>query len=98
MTSKSFDLTKLSKASDGFTGAEIEEVIKSTMFRGYADGARKINTTDLLTEINTVVPQSKVNEADIRAMREGAKGKLRIAGEDGTAQDLEKVTGRKIKV
>lgn len=98
---KDFDLKKLSIAAAGFTGAEIEDVIKSTMFRGYADDKRKINTQDLITELSGTIPQSVTNEADIIAMREGAKGKLRIAADDGTARDLVKPevqSSRKIRV
>ena len=83
-----FDLMKLSKASKGFTGAEIEQVIVSTMFKCFSDKGRDITDNDLVAEIKTTVPQSKTNEQDLQHMRNEAKGKLRMAGDDGTVSEV----------
>jgi SpoVK/Ycf46/Vps4 family AAA+-type ATPase len=83
-----FDLNAIANASAGFTGAEIEQAIISTMFRCFADKQRPVTTKDLLAELSTTTPQSKINEADIVRMRNEAKGKLRQVQADGQLTEI----------
>jgi len=83
-----FNLKHLAKESRGFTGAEIEQVIVSVMFKCFSDGQREFSDADLIQEIQGTTPQSKTNEADIVRMRAEAEGKLRMAGNDGTVVDV----------
>jgi len=85
---KKFDLKRLAKESKGFTGAEIEQVIISTMFRCFSDKQKEFTDADLIMEIQSTTPQSKTNEADIVRMRGEAEGKLRIAGEGGVVVEM----------
>ncbi len=86
-----FDLMELSKGSVGFTGAEIEQAIIGAMYRCFSEKRREVRTADLIHELSTMNPQSKVNEADILRMRQEAQGKLRMADVDGTVSEV-KVT------
>lgn len=79
-----FNLKFLAKESRGFTGAELEQVIVSVMFKCFSDKQREFSDMDLILEIQGTTPQSKTNEADIIRMRAEAEGKLRMAGNDGT--------------
>ena len=78
-----FDIRKLSKAAPGFTGAEIEQVLISAMFKCFSEGGREIKDSDLLSELSNTIPQSKVNEVELSLMRDEARNKLRMAGDDG---------------
>ena len=85
---KKFNVKQLAKNSATFTGAEIDAVITSAMFRCFADGQREITTNDILTEIKGMTPQAEINKEGLREMREEAQGKLRMAGADGVVADV----------
>ena len=73
-----FDLEKLAKASDMFTGAEIEAVVEETMFNCFADGKREMQTEDLLATIKTVVPQSVTSKDKLDILRKWMLTKVRF--------------------
>lgn len=83
-----YTLKALAKEAKGFTGAEIEQVIISTMFRCFSDKQREFTDADLILEINNTTPQSKTNEVDIVNMRAQAEGRLRMAGNDGNVVEV----------
>ena len=56
---ENFDINEISKRCDGFTGAEIEEMIVSAMFEAYADGERDLEDKDILSVIDKTIPASK---------------------------------------
>lgn len=73
-----FDLEKLSKLTEYFTGAEIEQVVVSALFRAFSEN-RDINMKDLEREIKNTVPLYFTYEEEIKRMREWAKGRARLA-------------------
>lgn len=73
------DLDKVVAATAGFTGAEIAALVPEGLFTAFADGAREIKTSDLLTAAKTVVPLTKTAGAKIEKQREWAKGRARPA-------------------
>ena len=69
---RTFDLQKLSVASDGFSGAEIEQAIASGLYTAFA--AKQQLTTDvLLSELKSTQPLSVTRSEDIAAIREWAR-------------------------
>ena len=69
--SATFDLQKLSAASDGFSGAEIEQAIASGLYTAFA--AKQQLTTDiLLSELKSTQPLSVTRSEDIAVIREWA--------------------------
>ena len=56
---KNFNIDEISKRCEGFTGAEIEEMIVSSMFEAYADSERDLEDKDILSVIDKTVPASK---------------------------------------
>lgn len=83
-----YDISALADAAKGFTGAEVEQAIISTMFRCFADKQREFTTKDLLADLATTTPQSKINETDIAKMRDEARGKLRMVQHDGRIAEV----------
>jgi SpoVK/Ycf46/Vps4 family AAA+-type ATPase len=69
-----FDLKALVKATDGFSGAEIEAVIVSAMYRAFADG-KALTTDSLLAEIGATQPLSRTRAEDIARLRVWAIGR-----------------------
>lgn len=53
---KKFDLDVLAKATENFSGAEIEQVIKNALYRGYNAKAKDIDTDFILEASKDIVP------------------------------------------
>ena len=64
-------LDKLSKETEGFVGAEIEQVVISALFEAYAQD-RELQEQDLFKVIKNTVPLSTTQSEQILAIREWA--------------------------
>ena len=84
---KKFNLDKLAAASEGYTGSEIEMLITSTMFRTFSEG-KELSDKAMIAEAKHITPQSKINSAELENMRKEAQGKLKVATDDGSADEL----------
>ena len=70
-----FDLAALAQATEGFSGAEIEQVVISALY--HALQKKTPLTTDALVEAaNSTVPLSIARREDIEGIREMAKGRF----------------------
>lgn len=74
-----FRLRELTKLSEGFSGAEIEQSIIDAMFTAFSDG-RAFTTEDISTALKDTMPLSKTMEEKITKLREWAKPRTRPAG------------------
>lgn len=68
------ELSFLSKASQGFTGAELEEAVKEAMFRAF-DSGHDITVDDLEDALKATAPLSRTMSEVIQATRQWAKGR-----------------------
>jgi hypothetical protein len=69
-----FDLPALAQATQGFTGAEIEQAVVSTLYTAFSEGG--CLTADLMRdEIGRTQPLSKVRAEHIEALRAWASGR-----------------------
>ncbi len=73
-----FDLESLSDQSDGFSGAEIEQVVNSAVIEAHAEG-RLPSQEDLETARERTVPLSVTMEDEIFHLREWARSRCRQA-------------------
>lgn len=73
-----FNLKTLSKATDGFSGAEIEQVVVGALFVAF-DAGRELMQKDLLAEAKSVVPLSVMMAEEIDELRTWAKMRTRPA-------------------
>ena len=71
---KHFDLNKLARATRGFSGAEIEQAIVSSLYAAHAKG-EPLATNHVLAEIDATRPLSVVMAERIGAMRDWASGR-----------------------
>jgi len=71
---KQFDLNKLTDATDGFSGAEIEQAIVSSLYAAHAK-QEVLDTRHVLAEIEQTRPLSVVMSERISAMRQWAQGR-----------------------
>jgi ATP-dependent 26S proteasome regulatory subunit len=75
-----YNLKTLSKATDGFSGAEIEQVVVGALFVAF-DAGRELQQKDMLTEAKNVVPLSVMMAEEIDELRTWAKMRTRPASQ-----------------
>ena len=73
-----FDLEALAKASQDFSGAEIQEAINSALYDAFYDKA-DITTESILTTLSQTVPLAKTMDEQINRLRSWAEGRARNA-------------------
>jgi SpoVK/Ycf46/Vps4 family AAA+-type ATPase len=73
-----FDLDRLALESDGFSGAEIEQAIISSLYDAF-DAHRDITTEDVLSNVRGSVPLSRTMQEQIDALRDWAVTRARPA-------------------
>jgi AAA+ superfamily predicted ATPase len=73
-----FDLARLVTASDGFTGAEIEQAVISGLYSAYSEKT-ECTTDHILAAIDTTQPLSVVMREPVERLRSWAKGRCVMA-------------------
>jgi SpoVK/Ycf46/Vps4 family AAA+-type ATPase len=73
-TSAAFDLAALARASEGFSGAEIEQAIVAALYGAHARTAQ-LDTAQLLDALATTRPLSIVMAERVAALRDWAAGR-----------------------
>jgi SpoVK/Ycf46/Vps4 family AAA+-type ATPase len=81
-----YKLKQLAEKTEGFTGAEIEEIIKGAMFARFDKDGQEFTNIDLIDEINATKPLTETSAAEIKEMRNKAINKLRVASLSGASQ------------
>jgi len=90
-----FDLETLADASEGYSGAEIEEAIISTMFDAFYD-KQELTGERLLNSLRQTVPLSRTMRENIEELRQWSVGRARPAA--GPDFGLGKQEQRKIEI
>jgi AAA+ superfamily predicted ATPase len=67
------DFAKIVAKTDQFTGSEIAELVKASLFTAFADEAREPTTNDLISAASEMTPLSETAKDKIRDMREWGK-------------------------
>jgi ATP-dependent 26S proteasome regulatory subunit len=67
-----FDLAKLASASEGFSGAEIEQAIVAGLYSAFS-AKQQLNTDILIAEIQSTQPLSVTRAEEVQSIREWAK-------------------------
>jgi SpoVK/Ycf46/Vps4 family AAA+-type ATPase len=84
-----FDLKRLAAASEGFSGAEIEQCVIDALFEAYSRGA-ELNTDFVDEACRRSIPLSRTMQEPIERLRNWAKGRAQDASRPGErhAQDM----------
>jgi ATP-dependent 26S proteasome regulatory subunit len=82
-----FDVKVLAAEADGFSGAEIEQVVVSSLYDAY-DTGRDIEMEDLVRNINQSIPLSRTMKEQIDALREWAATRARPASTGAAIPDV----------
>ena len=64
---------EIAKATEGFTGAEIELAVIEAIFTAYNDGKKELTTGLLLDAVKSIVPQSRRNKEDMLELEAWAR-------------------------
>ncbi len=78
-----FDLDELTGASEGFSGAEIEQAIISALYDAFYVG-RELQTGDILKSLRETVPLSRTMSERVAGIRAWAEGRARFASRPDT--------------
>jgi len=81
------DLGAVAELCADFSGAELEQVVVGALHRAFAL-RRELETADLRRVAQDLVPLYRTYEEQIKALREWARGRARIAGRTGAVVDL----------
>jgi len=91
-----FDLDRLAAASEGFSGAEIEQAIISALYDTF-DADTALTTDTILKSVNETVPLSTTMREDIESLRQWAEGRARKASSEA-AEAVPTMGGRRIEL
>jgi SpoVK/Ycf46/Vps4 family AAA+-type ATPase len=78
MIGSKIDIDQLAAQTAGYTGSEIEAVIRDALFDAF-EAEKDLNMFDIQEAKSNVIPLSKLMKADIDALRDWAKGRTRPA-------------------
>jgi len=79
--SSAFDLDVLSKNSDGFSGAEIEQAIIEGMHIAF-NQKREFTNEDIVIGLNQIIPLSQIDPDRIKQIQSWAlAGRIRLASQ-----------------
>jgi SpoVK/Ycf46/Vps4 family AAA+-type ATPase len=78
MIGKQVDIDQLAQQTDGYTGSEIEAIIRDALFDAF-EADKDLNMFDIQEAKSNVIPLSKLMKQDIDALRAWANGRTRPA-------------------
>jgi len=82
-----FDLERLARQSEHFSGAELEQGVVAGMYRAFGE-QREVTTEDISKELDEIVPLYSTYEEKIKGLRDWAKTRARRASLDQSLVDL----------
>ena len=78
-TPADYDISAVVHSTDGFSGAELEEVVIDALYEAYSSAERVLNTGHLLDSARQIIPLSKSRAKDIETLRQWATINCRMA-------------------
>lgn len=76
------DMAKIVKASEGFSGAEIEEVVSEALFDAYANKQNDLEMKNIIDCIEATSPLSRTMAETIANLRRWAQQRARLASDE----------------
>ena len=88
-----FNMSELVKESNGFVGAELEEVINTALYNAFFE-KRELKQEDLLKAIKDTTPVSVTMKEEIEGLRKWSQDRARNASKDDSEVSLDKIQTR----
>ena len=76
-----YDIAAVARTTEGFSGAELEELVISRLYEAFADPARELRTEHLLKSAREIIPLSRSRALDFETLRQWAAIHCRLAAE-----------------
>lgn len=93
---KKFNLKRLVKMTDEFTGSEIEEVVRASLFHAFSEGEKELEMRHMEEEIEKVKPLALTMKGRIDMIRQWIGERARSASSSLIETEAKK-TARKLK-
>jgi ATP-dependent 26S proteasome regulatory subunit len=95
-----FDIARVVHATEGFNGAELEEIVISAMYEAFSETGKEMTTDHLSKAASEIVPLSQSRHHDIEALRQWAKANCRPAAEQPgkTGEKSDSLTERRTRL
>lgn len=74
-----YDLAAVVRATEGFSGAELEELIVNALYAAFDEPERALTTEHLLRSAGEIIPLARTRADDIAALRSWAEINCRLA-------------------
>jgi hypothetical protein len=81
-----YDIPAVVQATEGFSGAELEELVIDALFEAFSTPERMLRTQHLLESAREIVPLSRSRAREITALRQWAQANCRRAVESEVAE------------
>jgi SpoVK/Ycf46/Vps4 family AAA+-type ATPase len=88
-----YDLGTLARATEGFSGAEIEQAVSDALYLAY-DRGRDMTTEDIAEAVHATVPLSRTRGEEIARLRQWASDRARPA----SSRTASRIDGRRIAI
>ncbi len=88
-----YDLAGLVRATDGFSGAELEEVVVDALYEAFSSPEKEMTTEHLLKAAREIIPLARSRAREIEALRQWADVNCRMAAEPETAGQAAETDG-----
>lgn len=91
-------ISRLAEASEGFSGAEIEQAVHDTLYDNYREGeALKLTPDMVLASLSLMVPLAKARAFDLEKLGRWADANARRASARTKAQDAPGPQARRLE-
>lgn len=84
-----FDVSQIVKKSEGFSGAEIEEVVNEALYNAYDKGQKDLEIKNILECIDATCPLSRTMAETIANLRKWAEQRARAASSEKPEKVIE---------
>ena len=83
---RDFDIPRFAKKAKNFVGAEIEEIVKSSLYQAFDDKSREPKDEDFIKAIVSTYPLAETRKSDVLKLQEMVKNKEVVNASDVTEQ------------
>jgi len=95
-TPTDYDIPAVVHASDGFSGAELEEVVIDALYEAYSSPEQALKTEHLLNSVRQIIPLSRSRSRDVETLRQWAAANCRMAASE-EENDADSVASRRVR-
>lgn len=95
-TPTDYDIPAVVHASEGFSGAELEEVVIDALYEAYSSPEQTLKTEHLLNSARQIIPLSRSRARDVEALRQWAAVNCRMAATEETP-DADSIASRRVR-